>query len=247
MPGDDPHVPTVSASGRRPNWLEREVWDLFGIAFDGHPDPRRLLMPEDWEGYPLRKDYPVQIKMPVKTYEPLQVTAEEFARQHRRRREIGRGAIDVDGDATRDARCRAGATVFDDAIALHERMREASSAPVVDGGGGDCGRRSARAASCWCSATAAAPRTRSTSRPSWSGGSSASARRLAAIALTTDTSVADERRRTTTAFERVFARQVEALGRPGDVALGITTSGASAERAARRSRRRGARADRRSR
>ena len=61
--GDDPHVATVSGIWPAANWLEREVWDLFGIAFDGHPDPRRLLMPEDWEGFPLRKDYPVQIRM----------------------------------------------------------------------------------------------------------------------------------------------------------------------------------------
>src|SRR5262249_45946283 len=56
LPAHDPHVPTCSDIWPAANWLEREVWDLFGIAFDGHPDPRRLLMPEDWEGYPLRKD-----------------------------------------------------------------------------------------------------------------------------------------------------------------------------------------------
>ena len=76
--GDDARIATVSGVWPAANWLEREVWDLFGIVFVGHPDPRRLLMPEDWEGYPLRKDYPVQIKATVRTSEPLQVTEEEF-------------------------------------------------------------------------------------------------------------------------------------------------------------------------
>ena len=78
LPGDDAHVGTVSGVWPAANWLEREVWDLFGIVFDGHPDPRRLLMPEDWEGFPLRKDYPVQIKMTPRASEPLQVTEQEF-------------------------------------------------------------------------------------------------------------------------------------------------------------------------
>jgi NADH-quinone oxidoreductase subunit C len=78
LPSDDPHVTTVSDVWPAANWLEREVWDLFGIAFEGHPDPRRLLMPEDWQGYPLRKDYPVQIRMTPDAGEPLQVTEEEF-------------------------------------------------------------------------------------------------------------------------------------------------------------------------
>src|SRR5437867_13075694 len=76
--GDDAHIATVSGVWPAANWLEREVWDLFGIEFDGHPDPRRLLMPEDWDGYPLRKDYPVQIRMRPQSSQPLQVTAEEF-------------------------------------------------------------------------------------------------------------------------------------------------------------------------
>ena len=78
LQGDDARVATVSAVWPSANWLEREVWDLFGVAFDGHPDLRRLLMPEDWEGHPLRKDYPVQIKMPVRTAEPLEVSEAEF-------------------------------------------------------------------------------------------------------------------------------------------------------------------------
>ena len=75
---DEPHVETVTGIWPAANWLEREVWDLFGIVFDGHPDPRRLLMPDDWEGHPLRKDYPVQIQMTPKVAAPLQVTPEEF-------------------------------------------------------------------------------------------------------------------------------------------------------------------------
>ena len=78
VPGDDAHVSTVTGVWPAANWLEREVWDLFGIVFDGHPDPRRLLMPDDWEGFPLRKDYPVQINMAPRTTEALQLTEEEF-------------------------------------------------------------------------------------------------------------------------------------------------------------------------
>jgi len=78
VPGGDPRVPTLSRVWGSANWGEREIYDLFGITFDDHPDLRRILMPEDWEGFPLRRDYPVQIKAPVKTYEPLQVSEEEF-------------------------------------------------------------------------------------------------------------------------------------------------------------------------
>lgn len=78
IPGDNPHAPTLSGVWRSANWAEREAYDLFGLQFDGHPDLRRILMPEDWEGFPLRKDYPVQIKDPVKVYAPLQVSEEEF-------------------------------------------------------------------------------------------------------------------------------------------------------------------------
>ena len=57
---EDPHVASVSAVWGTANWHEREAYDLLGIIFDGHPDLRRILLPYDWDGYPLRKDYKVQ-------------------------------------------------------------------------------------------------------------------------------------------------------------------------------------------
>jgi len=78
VPGEPAHVPSVAAVWPAANWAEREVYDMFGVHFDNHPDLRRVLMPDDWEGFPARKDYPVQIKQPVKTYAPLQLSSEQF-------------------------------------------------------------------------------------------------------------------------------------------------------------------------
>jgi NADH-quinone oxidoreductase subunit C len=75
---NDGRLPSVSSVWASANWGEREVYDFFGLIFDGHPDLRRILMPDDWSGFPMRKDYPVQIREAVKTYEPLQVSEEEF-------------------------------------------------------------------------------------------------------------------------------------------------------------------------
>jgi NADH-quinone oxidoreductase subunit C len=56
---EDPHVPTVVDLYPGANFQEREVYDMFGVVFDGHPDMRRILMPEDYEGYPQRRDFPM--------------------------------------------------------------------------------------------------------------------------------------------------------------------------------------------
>ncbi len=66
--GINPSLPTVSHIYRSAIWRERELWDMFGIKCVGHPDLRRILMPADWEGHPLRKDYPLGYEEPEFTF-----------------------------------------------------------------------------------------------------------------------------------------------------------------------------------
>jgi NADH-quinone oxidoreductase subunit C len=76
VPEDNPSVKTVTSVFPGANWLEREIIDMMGIQFEGHPDGRRLLMPEDWDGHPHRRDYPLG-------YETIQFSfnAEEILRR----------------------------------------------------------------------------------------------------------------------------------------------------------------------
>jgi NADH-quinone oxidoreductase subunit C len=60
VPEENPHVQSVESIWKTANWHEREAYDMTGIIFDGHPDLRRILCPDDWDGFPLRKDYKVQ-------------------------------------------------------------------------------------------------------------------------------------------------------------------------------------------
>jgi NADH-quinone oxidoreductase subunit C len=86
---DDPRIDSVVPVWRGADWLERETWDLYGIRFDGHPDLRRIYLYEEFEGHPLRKDYPKERRQPLVTRADLD-TPEVRRQEERDRARYGR-------------------------------------------------------------------------------------------------------------------------------------------------------------
>jgi NADH-quinone oxidoreductase subunit C len=78
---EDPHVPSVTRVYPTADWHERETWDMFGVVFDGHPALTRILMPDDWDGHPQRKDYPLG-GVPVE-YKGAQIPPPDERRSYR--------------------------------------------------------------------------------------------------------------------------------------------------------------------
>jgi len=84
LPEDDAQVPTVSGLYKDADWLEREIWDMYGIRFKGHPNLRRILLYEEFVGHPLRKDYPKERRQPL-VRRPENEIAEVLARRGKAR------------------------------------------------------------------------------------------------------------------------------------------------------------------
>jgi NADH-quinone oxidoreductase subunit C len=76
-----PSLPSIESVYRNANWQEREVFDMFGIKFEGHSDPRRILMPADWQGHPQRKDYPLGYEEPQYSFNFDEIKARKPAPQ----------------------------------------------------------------------------------------------------------------------------------------------------------------------
>jgi NADH-quinone oxidoreductase subunit C len=83
VPENDCFIDSVTNIWTGANWHERECYDLFGIQFIGHPDHRRILMPEDWEGHPLRKDYPLQSNLGEREWPEFKAVIETSKRNKR--------------------------------------------------------------------------------------------------------------------------------------------------------------------